>query len=90
MSLIITDARVAHRDSVGDINSEVKELLYADDTLIVDERGELAQIYMDIIATQGNNYSLVFNCSKLEYMCIRYSPSLVQPDGTLIKCVTSI
>ena len=52
MSVIITDARAALRDSVGDISSEVTEVLYADDTLIVDEHGELAQIYMDIIAAQ--------------------------------------
>ena len=90
MSVIITDARAALRDSVGDISSEVTEVLYTDDTLIVDEHGELAQIYMDIIATQGNHYGLVFNWSKLEYMCIGCSPSLVQPDGTLIKCVTSM
>ena len=90
MSVIITDARAALRDSVGDISSEVMEVLYADDTLIVDEHGELAQIYMDIIATQGNHYGLVFNWSKLEYMCIGCSLSLVQLDGSLIKYVTSM
>ena len=61
MSVIITDARAALRDSVGDISSEITEVLYADDTLIVDEHGELAQIYIDIIAIQGNHYGLVFN-----------------------------
>ena len=45
---------------------------------------------MDIIAAQGNYYGLVFNWSKLEYMCIGCSPTLVQPDGSLIKCVTSM
>ena len=65
-------------------------MFYADDTLIVDEHGELAQIYMHIIATQSIHYGLVFNWSKLEYMCIGCSPSLVQLDKSLIKCVTSI
>ena len=87
---LFTDARAAFRDSVGDISSEVTEVLYADDSLIVDEHSELAQIYMDFIATQGNHYRLVFNWSKLEYMCIGCSPSLVQLDGSLIKCVTSM
>ena len=59
--MIITDARAALRDSVGDISNEVTEVLYADDTLIVDEHSELAQIYMDMIAIQGNHYGLVFN-----------------------------
>ena len=34
------------RDSVGDVSSEVAEVLYVDDTLIVDEHGKLAQIYI--------------------------------------------
>ena len=44
----------ALRDRVGDV-------LYADVTLIVDEHGELAYIYIDIIATQRNHYKIVFN-----------------------------
>ena len=61
MTVIITDPQAVLRDSVGDISSEVIEVLYADDMRIVDEHNELAQIYMDIIATQGNDYGLVFN-----------------------------
>ena len=41
MSVIITDAQAAPRDSVGDVSSEITEVLYADDTPIVDEHGEL-------------------------------------------------
>ena len=59
--VIITDAWAVLRDSVGDISSEVIEILYAVDTLIRDDHGELAQIYIDIIAIQGNHYGLVFN-----------------------------
>ena len=60
ISVIITDARAVLRDSVGNISSEVKEVLYVDDTLIVDEHGD-AQINMNIIAAPGNYYGLVFN-----------------------------
>jgi len=70
MIVIITDARAALRDSVGDISNEVTEVLYADDTLIVDEHGELAQIYIDIITIQGDHYGLAFNWTKLEYICV--------------------
>ena len=70
MSVITTDARAALRDGASDISSEVTEVLYADDTLIVDEHGELAQIYIDIIAIQGDNYGLVFNWTKLEYIYV--------------------
>jgi hypothetical protein len=45
MSVIITDARAALRDSVNNISSEVTEVLYADDTLIVDEHVARADLY---------------------------------------------
>ena len=90
MSVIIKDARTNLHDSIGDLSNEVNEILYADDTLIVDQHGNLAQQYMDAIAHQANHYSLVCNWSKLEYLCIGCSPSLVQPDGSDIKRVTSM
>ena len=90
MSVIITDARAALRESVGDVSSEVTEVLYADNTLTVDEHSELAHICTDIIANQSNHYGFVFNWSKLEDMCIGSSPSFVQLDGSLVECVTSM
>ena len=46
MNVIITDALAALRDSVSDGSSEVTEMIYENDTLIVDEHIELAQIYI--------------------------------------------
>ena len=57
MSVIVTDAQAALRDSVGDISSETFEVLYADDTLSVDEHCEF---YMDIIEIQ-EYYRFVFD-----------------------------
>ena len=70
MSVIIADVRAALRDSVDDINSEITEVLYADDTLIVDEHGELAQIYMDLIVTQGNHYKCVSSIGASLDICV--------------------
>ena len=52
--VIITDARTALRERLSDDNSDVSEALCADDTFMVDEQGELAQIYIHIIASQGH------------------------------------
>ena len=67
-----------------------RSVLYVDDTLIVDEHCELAQICTDTIASQRHYYGLVFNWSKLEYMWIRCSPFLVQLDRLVIKCFTTM
>ena len=67
VSVIITDAQAPLRDSFGDMRTEVTDVLYADGTLIVDEHGELAQIYMGIIASQGNHDGLVFNWSAKQW-----------------------
>ena len=90
MSVIITDARHQLHAHVGHVGSAVTEILYADDTLIVDHRGDSAEPYMEAIANEGNHYGLVFNWNKLEYLCVGCSPSIAQPDGTAIKCVTSM
>ena len=50
MSVIITDARSNLHNNIGSQCNEVSEILYADDTLIVDRHGKLAQPYMDAIA----------------------------------------
>ena len=61
MSVIISDSRNMLHDKVGDLSSDITEVLYADDTLIADQHGDLAQTYTDIIALQGHHYGLEFN-----------------------------
>ena len=68
----------------------IHEILYADDILLVDEDGDFAQIYMDIIAQQGSHYGLVFNWSKLQYVSIGCDPELVQANGVSIERVANL
>ena len=90
MSVIIHDARADLRACIGDASNNVSEIMYADDTLIVDQDGDIAQIYMDIIARHGCHYGLQFKWDKLEYLCVRCTPALVKPDGSPIKHVTTM
>ena len=49
MSVLNTNARLDFINEVGDDAKFVSDIIYADDTLIVDERGDLASIYMKCI-----------------------------------------
>ena len=75
MSIVIADSRATLVETIGHSANVVSEILYADDTLIVDESCDFAQLYMDIIADQGNRYGLSFNWDKIEYICISYDLS---------------
>ena len=68
----------------------ISEILSADDTLIVDERGDLAQTYMDCIVDKGRQYGLKFNWDKVQYITIGCAPALAQPNGSNVKRVDSI
>ena len=70
MSVEITDARQDFIHEVGDDVKFVWEIICADDTLIVDERGDLASIDMKCILKQGEHYSLMLNWDKLPMICI--------------------
>ena len=63
----------------------VQELLYADDTLVVDAEIGVVKAYMDYINTAGEQYGLQFNWSKLEVLPARCSATLPMPDGKFVK-----
>ena len=90
MDILMNDARSILRGHTGDLADKIHEILYADDILIVDEDGELAQLYMDIIAKQGSYYGLSFNWSKLQYISIGCDPGLVQDNGDAIERVHNL
>ena len=48
----------------------MSEIIYADDTFIVDERGDIACFYMKCILKQREHYCLMHNSDKLAMFCI--------------------
>ena len=56
MSILIADAREELHKQVGNMADQICEFLYADDTLIVDEHGQLAEVCMHYIQRQGACY----------------------------------
>ena len=90
MSVLIKDARKDLIESIGDEAVHVHEILFADDTLIADETGQFAEIYMQCIQRQGACYGLSLNWKKLMMICIHCNPHIAKPDGSNIRVTNSM
>ena len=62
----------------------VHELIYADDTLLLDTGPDNLHVFMNCIADVGREYGLQFNWSKLEHLPVRMDATLHRPDGGII------
>ena len=68
----------------------VSELLYADDTLVVDVDATRAQEFMNCIGKAGMNYGLGFNWKKLEVLPMRCEAIIRKLDNDSVKQKDSI
>jgi len=86
MTVLIRDAR----ELLGISAPSLRELVYADDTLIVASCAEDAEAYMRAVAVAGANYGLQYNWKKLEALPVRCEACIPKPDGTDIAQKDSI
>ena len=63
------------------------ELLYADDTLLLDTDKDIIQQYMESAADAGKNDGLSFNWTKLEVMSASGQCQISSPTGAHVKQV---
>ena len=66
------------------------ELLFADDTLIMDMDMDVIDAFMSSIALAGSQYGLTLHWGKLELLPIRCSGRLCAPNGQVIQGKDSI
>ena len=59
----------------------IGELVYADDTLLVDVSPGVAEQFMRCISKAGQEYGLSFNWTKLEVMPVNMEADIKKPDG---------
>ena len=88
MTVLIHDAKAKLQDSdcfTATGRLCVQELLYADDTLLVDTDVGVVQTYMDCINDAGAQYGLAFNWTKLEVLPVRCAALLHTPDGSYVR-----
>jgi len=62
-----------------------RTLLYADDTLIIDAKADVAQHYMEVIAEEGARYGMSYNWAKLEVLRVRHGGHITKEDGSHVK-----
>ena len=66
------------------------ELVYADDTLLLDTDPDILYHFMTCIGEAGSQYGLSFNWSKLELLPVRTSATICTPAGERIEEKTSM
>ena len=66
MTVLLSDAK----DSLGDADVKIGDLVYAGDTLILVTNADDADKYTKAIAEAGANYGLAYNLGKLEHLAV--------------------
>ena len=93
MTVLIRDAKqlfIGERGGVLDPSLVVHELLYADDTLLMDASGGSVEQYMRCVEEVGAEFGLTFNFSKLESMPVRCADVVQSPGGGEIPTKSSM
>ena len=67
-----------------------RDLLYADDTLIVESNAEVAQRFMDLIAARGAEYGLSLNWGKVKLLRVNHDGRIRTPEGADVEETSSL
>ena len=83
MTVLIHDARaeLSVRSGKQPHNTCLGEILYADDTLLVDTHGGVAEEYMRCVSDVGLECGLALNPGKTEVLCCRCNDRIRTRDG---------
>ena len=68
----------------------VHDLLYADDTLLIDVYGHNIQKYMDAVIEIGGQYGLLINWKKVDILAIKYETTIYDNEGNDVDNKQSI
>ena len=88
MTVLIHDARaeLSVRSGKPSHNECLGEILYADDTLLVDTHGGVAEEYMRCVSDVGLEYVLASSPGKTEVMCCRCNDRIRTHGKYIHKC----
>ena len=92
MSVLLHDAKAKLLQESGDCLTaefDINELVYADDTLLIDIHDGALQKYMECVAGVGAEYGLAFNWKKLEVLPVRTTAKIRKADGTHVEAKNS-
>ena len=92
MIILIYDAKEELQKNGLSLSKDLPlhELLYADDTLLMDICGQNLQAFMDVVVRKGAAYGLQMNWKKVEVLPINCEATLTDSTGNILKSKTSI
>ena len=92
MTTLLTDAHKMLHTNMGELPGEnfVRELVYADDTLLIDSDPRVVQALMNAVETCGMHYGLKFNWQKVELLRVRSGADILNASGAPVACKSSI
>jgi hypothetical protein len=88
MSVMLADAKgklQCERKVILSSEVPVHELVYADDTLLIDVRSDTLQAYMDCVEEFGAEYGLALNWQKIEVLPARREAAMTTLNGSAVK-----
>ena len=87
MTVLFKDAKQSLADSGVAFSTEcfVNELVYADDTLLVDIDDDAISQFMESVCVSGAQYGLSFNWSTLEVLNVNADAAIWKSEGIFIK-----
>ena len=92
ISILMYDARDELKAQGCELSEKllVHDLLYADDTLLIDVYGPNLQQYMDIVVRLGAFYGLSINWNKVEVMPIQCDVKIRGASGSFLESKSSL
>ena len=93
MTILVHDAKRMLQDELGIslfFDLPIHELLYADDTLLLEVDDERLQKFMECIKQCGASYGLELNWAKIDLMGLRKNAILLNDEGFLFEMRDSL
>ena len=87
MTVLMTDAKATLAGLGVELHEHclVHDLVYADDTLLIDVDENALATFMECVGAAGQEYGLSFNFTKLEAMPVRMEASIHTPNGNIVE-----
>ena len=93
MTVVLHDAKDKLENELGvKLSREVacNDLVYADDTLLIDVAGQSVQHFMQCVGEVGAKCGLNFNWSKLEVLQVRSQEVVLKENGAAVTCKSAM
>jgi hypothetical protein len=89
MSVLLNDVDIAAAQRYGwsnkEANERIRDILYADDTLLVERDSVVLQTITDLLVNAGREYGLELHWGKTVLLRVRHSGDIFGPTGAAVE-----